>query len=198
MCFVSFAAAQEKPLRCSKTTVYKRARILPGSPEKTNYFAQFEEFCQRRVARKGFVKHGPYRLWGPNSDVIYQGQFVNGKKSGKWMRWISTQTIEELWENDQLIESKEVGEPRSVLIDYQACVPQSGGYYFSDGYSSTSYEVLGAKGNYCIVRYTNNDAHNIDPDRERNRIWTYCRIPRSKKKNALTDTESALYCKTSK
>lgn len=195
---VEFAAAQEKPLRCSKPTVYKRARIKPGSPEKTNYFAQFEEFCQRRTAKSGFIKHGPYRLWGPNSEVVIEGQFVNGKKSGKWMRWTPGETVVELWEDGKLVESNVSSEPRFVSIDYQACVPQAGTYYFSDGYSSTSFRVLGASGSYCIVRYTSDDAESIDPNRELNRIWTDCRIPRSKKKDPLTETESALYCKKSK
>ena len=105
ICFASFISAQEKPLRCSKATVYKRLKILPGRPEKTNYFAQYEEFCQRR-SRSGFVKHGPYKLWGPNGEVIVQGQFAKGKKTGTWTRWSPDQTVEEIWQNDKYIEAK--------------------------------------------------------------------------------------------
>src|SRR5215204_3764767 len=100
ICFTGFAYAQkEKPLRCPKTTVYKRVKISAGRPEKTDYFAQFEEFCTQRGASRRFVKHGPYWLWGPNGEVIIQGQFVNGKKNGTWTRWIPSQTVEELWKN---------------------------------------------------------------------------------------------------
>ena len=187
--FAGFSSAQEKPLRCPNTTVYKRVKILPGRAEKTNYFALYEEFCQQRMAR-GFVKRGPYRLWGPNGEVIIQGQFAKGKKTGTWTRWLPSGTVEEAWQNDKLIEAK-VREARPVQIDYEACVPQNGMWNWGDGFSSTTYEVLGAAGKYCKVRYAHIDWESIFPSDSK---WTNCRVPRSKKKNALTASENDLYC----
>jgi hypothetical protein len=88
--------AQEPRLKCPRGAKYKKEKV-PAQVTNEPYYSQLEEYCQKRNAEGTAVKEGPYVLWGPNSEKQSEGQYVDGKKDGKWIRRIPSQIIEDTW-----------------------------------------------------------------------------------------------------
>ena len=112
--------AQENVLKCSDKTEYVKAKVSPQIAKKPNY-PQFEEYCQKKVEKGFILKEGSYILWGPNGEKLEEGQYVNGKKDGKWERWLPSQILEDSWKEGEFIDSKVIGSPGIYVIDFGAC-----------------------------------------------------------------------------
>ena len=183
ICFAGLASAQVKTIVCPQATAYKQVKITQGRPE-SELFAQYEEFCQQKSKSKGSFKQGAYRLWGPNGEVLVEGQYANGKKDGKWKRWIPGQFIEEFWTKGKLGESKGSERNDFLTIDFERCLPQKGGFLQGNGTGNPwvwSYEVFGAEGAFCKIKYSfTMESDGIFPGTTV--PWNYCRVPRAKNK----------------
>lgn len=58
--------------------------------------------CFIKKDRDGtLVKHGPYREWFPNGAPAVEGEYSEGRKSGKWIEWDeSGKKLSERWFED--------------------------------------------------------------------------------------------------
>lgn len=183
---------------CPKGTTYRKKPIVakttadPFIPE----FAQSEEYCQRRGEDGTFVKEGPYLVWGPNGEKLIEGQYLYGRKEGKWKRWIPSQILEDTWSKGEFVQSIVVGDPRSYVIDFGACIPHE--YGVPAAFGSTSYRLIGKRRGFCELRYS------IEIEMGRGPLIT-CRVPLTKKKITVHNTSMGLdfsaikpYCRTPK
>jgi hypothetical protein len=182
--FAGLAAAQRKTLACPKATAYRRVKIKPERAESA-LFARYEEFCQGKRKTGDAFKHGPYKLWGPNGEVLVEGQFVDGERDGKWKKSTPRQIGVEFWTKGRLIESEGYDRTDFVTIDFRRCAPQSGLFYQGSGTGNPfiwTYEVLAGEGNFCKIKYSVREDAALSPEFA---IWNYCRVSKAKNKLPL-------------
>jgi hypothetical protein len=98
------------------------------------------------------VKEGPYVLWGPNGEKQAEGQYVDGRKEGKWIRRIPSQTLEDTWRGGEYVGARVLSEPYSFVIDFRACIPDE--YNIPAAFGSTSYRLTGKQQRYCKLTYS--------------------------------------------
>ena len=182
--------------KCPNGTTYTRKRIvartLAGDPFIPP-FAQFEEYCQRRGKDGSFIKEGPYQVWGPNGEKYISGQYLNNRKEGIWKRWIPSQILEDTWDKGKFVESKVIGEPSSLVIDFDACVPHESG--MPAVFGSTSYRLFGKRRGLCRLQYSTFIEMGQGPT-------IICLVPVTKKKLVVHNTPMGIdfsgikaYCK---
>lgn len=188
---VNSTFTQEEGLTCSKGTKYIKAKVVSEISTQP-YFAQTEEFCKKK-SKGGETKHGPYRLFGPNDEIFEEGQFVNGKKEGKWKRWIPSQILEDIWSNGTFVTSTVIGRPSSYVIDFKTCNKHE--YGIPAVFGSTFYQVLGIEGTFCRLIYSVEIEMGQGPE-------IYCSVPTKKGKLTFYNTQYGLdfsilggYCK---
>lgn len=180
---------------CPKGTTYRKRPIVAkatGDPF-IPAFAQLEEYCQRRSGDSTFIKDGPYLVWGPNGEKLIVGQYRDGKKEGKWTRWMPSQILEDTWSKGEFVESKVLSTPYSYMIDFGACIPHE--YGIPAAFGSTSYRLIRKRRNFCELRYSKEIEMGQGPT-------ITCLVPLTKKKVVVLNTQMGLdfsalepYCK---
>jgi hypothetical protein len=192
----SAVVAQENHFKCPNRTEYMKAPVSLQIATKP-YYPQFKEYCQKRKKNSTISKEGPYILWGPNGEKLEEGQYVNGKKDGKWVRWSPSQILEDTWKKGDYIGTRIIGEPSVYKIDFATCVPHE--YSIPAALGSTTYRVSGKESEYCKLNYSIEIERSLDIGQ---RKWISCSVPRSKKKLSFGNTQIGIdfsiikqYCK---
>jgi hypothetical protein len=192
----SLPSAQSN-FECPKETEYRKERVAARKSNDPFFpqFAQFEEYCERKVDG-ALVKDGPYKVWGPNGEKQVEGQYVNGRKEGKWIRRIPSQTLEDTWSKGEFGESKVLNEPRSYVIDFAACIPHE--YNIPAALGSTSYRLIGKQRGSCVLRYSIDIERSLGPPAKS----TSCFVTTKKGKLVFHNTQVGIdfsaiaqYCK---
>ena len=117
------------------------------------YYGIKEEFCGYYDTKGEIIRNGPYILWGPNGEKSQEGQYLNGKKEGKWIRRIPSQTLEDTWQDGKYITARILSNtPDNFYIDFEACNPHT--YGIPAGLGSTSYTIIGKEGDVCKLTYS--------------------------------------------
>lgn len=193
---VGSVVAQTTRMRCPAGTNHRRTRVAPGQSFMVA-FPQFEEYCQRRRPGGRSFKDGPYRLWGPNGEKLEDGRYTNGRREGKWMRWIPSQILQDTWKRGKYIGAEVFGSPSSYTIDFRSCVPHE--HNIPDALGSTSYKLIGKEGRFCRMSYSIEIEMGLDIG---GRPQTLCTVPRSVDKLVFSNTTMgfdfsaiAQYCK---
>jgi len=188
---------QQSNFECPKGTEHRWERVAARRPNDPFFpqFAQFEEYCQGKKDG-ALVKHGPYQVWGPNGEKQVEGQYVYGRKEGKWIRRIPSQTLEDTWSKGEFVESKVLNEPYSYVIDFGLCIPHE--YHIPAALGSTSYRLIGKQRGSCLLRYSIAIERSLGPPPKS----TSCFVTTKKGKIVFVNTQTGLdfsaiaqYCK---
>jgi hypothetical protein len=89
-----------------------------GEPARDKPFAQvLDRRCEQRKGPEGrFVNVGRYQEWYPGGQVALEGDYKEGKKSGKWIEWSADgKKVGERWfENGVETQTREQKVPTSA------------------------------------------------------------------------------------
>lgn len=112
---------------------------------KLAYFPQYEDFC---VKDQG-VRHGPFVQLGPNGERLVEGNYVDGKMDGAWIRRLPSQTQHQTWAAGTGGETTLSPREGFDSIDVASCVTHEFG--FPVGLGSGRYTVIGKTADTCEV-----------------------------------------------
>lgn len=179
---------QEVKLACPKGTEHRREKVATQVASKPD-FPQEEEYCQKRNANGTLVKEGPYALWGPNGERQAEGQYLDDKKDGKWIRRSTSQTLEDTWRQGEFLGTKILSEPSSFVIDFSACNPHE--YNIPAALGSTSYKVIGKESGNCKLMYSIEIEYSLQIELG-HRPQISCFVPTDMKKLVFHNTQVGL------
>jgi hypothetical protein len=128
-------------------------RHIEEKERKDHLAGVAEEYCEKMSADNRTVRHGPYTLRGPNGEALEQGEYVDGRREGKWFTLSGAQFCERTYRDGKPDhdKTKVIGNAdRWIAIDFGAANPQKTTIVYC-GLGSTRFSLGSVSEKDCLL-----------------------------------------------